>query len=69
MVGMIVVYSHGKHLWLSPMFFLNHCSHYAEVFQCLTYLVTIIALVAHQEINNIQRITVIVFWMDNMACS
>ena len=32
-------------------------------------MITIIALVMHQKISNVQGITVVVSWMDNIICS
>ena len=39
-----------------------------DIFSCLDYVITVVALVAHQEINNVRGITVIVYWTKNMAC-
>ena len=43
--------------------------HYMKIVLSLTYVITVVELVRHQWINSVQRITVIISWMDNMACS
>ena len=40
-----------------------------EFCRCLANVITVVALDTCQKINNVRGITVVVSWMDNMACS
>ena len=68
MVSLIAMYSHRQTFVVIQNFVVVIVIP-NQFFLCLAYIITLIAFVAHQEINNIHGITVTVSKMYNMACS